>query len=113
GSRPVRFVPVAAAALVITALVVTLDAPRPIIDLDQAAAELETLSELPGGLDASASAVVGGPPGEEGGVPAPPPPPPVPVLGTPPRPRVGVLGDSTALMTAMGLFIRGQTSGEI
>lgn len=90
GTRPVRFVPLVAAALVITTLVVTLDAPRPIIDLDQAAAELETLSALPDGTTGSdAAAVVGGPPSADGAVPAPPPPPPVPVLGTPPRPAWG------------------------
>jgi len=113
GSRPVRFVPVVAAALVITTLVVTLGAPRPIIDLDQAAAELETLSALPDGLDGTEGDVVGGPPSEDGAVPAAPPPPPVAVLGTPPRPRAAVFGDSTALMTATGLFLWGQTSGAV
>jgi peptidoglycan/LPS O-acetylase OafA/YrhL len=109
GVRPVRFVPIAAGALVVTTLVVTVSAPRPVIDLDQAAAELETLSALPGGDDA---AFLGGPGADGEATPA-APPPPVTVVGTPPRPRVGVFGDSTALMTAMGLFLWNQRSDQM
>ena len=104
GVRPVRLVPVAAGALVVVTLVVTIQTPPPVIDFDQAAAELETLSALPDGVDGVDAAALGGP-GDDGvAVTAEPPPPPVTVLGQPPRPRLAIFGDSTAMMTGLGLL---------
>jgi peptidoglycan/LPS O-acetylase OafA/YrhL len=110
GIRPVRLVPVVAGALVVSTLVITLDAPAPVIDFDEAAAQLETMAVVPevvGPMDPSAT--------DDGSATAAPtpPPPPVTVLGTPPRPRIAMFGDSTAMMTVTGLFLLNQATDRV
>jgi hypothetical protein len=81
--RPIRLAPIAIAALVVASLLLTRSAPQPVIDFEQAAAQFNNRT-----VDA------GGPPG---------------TLDTaalePPRPRISVFGDSTALLTGNGLTL--------
>lgn len=75
--RPLRLVPVALTILAVSAIIVGLTAPPPVIDFEMAQKELK-FSDAP---------------------------PPVfdPTSTTPPKPRIAMFGDSTALETAFGL----------
>ncbi|MBI2705638.1 MAG: acyltransferase family protein [Actinobacteria bacterium] len=75
--RPVRFAPVAITVLGITALVVGLTAPPPVIDFELAQQQLKFSDAPPPAFDPNST--------------------------TPPRPRIAMFGDSTALETAFGL----------
>jgi peptidoglycan/LPS O-acetylase OafA/YrhL len=76
-----RLAPVAVAAIVVSVLAVTITAPKPIIDFDAAAAQLQSLTAS-----------------------QPAPAAPIdPTRHEAPFPRMAVFGDSTALMTALGL----------
>lgn len=83
--RPVRIAPVALTALVVAAVIVGLTAPPPVIDFKTAQHDLEFSDVPPPVFDPNAS--------------------------TPPRPRVAMFGDSTALETAYGMQEYLQTSG--
>jgi peptidoglycan/LPS O-acetylase OafA/YrhL len=114
GVRPIRFVPLAAGTLVIATIVVTVSAPRPTIDFESAAAELELLPSLPEATgDDEAALFDGGGTGDDGTAAAPPLPPPQTVVGTPPRPRIAFFGDSTAIMTAIGVYRWSQAADEV
>jgi peptidoglycan/LPS O-acetylase OafA/YrhL len=79
--RPIRIAPYAIGILAVLVVAISLTAPKPVIDFDTAAKQFEAISTN-----------------------APPPPPPMNVaLPDPPRPRIAMFGDSTALMTGLGL----------
>ncbi len=75
--RPVRLAPVALTMLAVAAVIAGITAPPPVIDFARAQQELKFSDAPPPVFDPNAS--------------------------TPPRPRMAMFGDSTALETAMGL----------
>jgi peptidoglycan/LPS O-acetylase OafA/YrhL len=90
-----RVIPLAAAGLVVALLLVTIDPPEPTIDFAAAESEIAELEvapieERPDPADAARAAE-----------------PP-----EPPQPRVAMFGDSTALMTGLGLSSWMQVTGE-
>ncbi|MEZ5208294.1 MAG: acyltransferase family protein [Acidimicrobiales bacterium] len=91
GRRPWTVAPVPMVAVAAGALAVTLTAPPPIIDFDKAQQELAAATD-----DLRAT----------------PPPSVDPAAQTPPRPRVALFGDSTAMLTAYGLNSSLTASGE-
>ncbi len=106
GIRPIRFVPAVAGALVLVTVGITVAEPEPPVDFDLAAAELETIAAVPPPAPTTTRPIapVAWVAGSE---PAPP------VAGPPPRPRAAVFGDSTAMMTAIGLNRWASTAGEM
>ncbi len=76
---PVRLAPVAIGAVALAAILVTLAAPKPVIDFDTAAAQLQNLATTP------------------------PAKPIDPTAADAPFPRMAIFGDSTALMTGIGV----------
>ena len=81
GRRPVLLAPFAAGAIAVSVVAISITAPAPAVDFESAQ---ERLSQI----------TTNNPP---------PPPPPDPAALTPPKPRVSMFGDSTALMTGLGL----------
>jgi peptidoglycan/LPS O-acetylase OafA/YrhL/lysophospholipase L1-like esterase len=90
GRPPIQLAPIAAGAIAVAVVAISLTAPAPAIDFEAAQREL--------------TAVIGNNP--------PPPPPPDPASLVPPKPRVAVFGDSTALLTGMGLSAELVASGK-
>ncbi|MEZ5142015.1 MAG: acyltransferase family protein [Acidimicrobiales bacterium] len=79
--RPILLAPIAAGAIAVSVLAITLTAPAPAIDFESAQEQLAQIATND----------------------PPPPPPADPAAENPPKPRLAVFGDSTALMTGMGL----------
>ena len=80
--RPIRLAPYAIGILAVLVIGISFTAPKPVIDFDNAAKQFEAISTNA------------------------PPPPAQPIdvaLPDPPRPRMALFGDSTALMTGLGM----------
>ncbi|MCX7620229.1 MAG: acyltransferase family protein, partial [Acidimicrobiales bacterium] len=81
GSRPIRLVPWVAGSVAAAVIAITITAPKPLIDFAAAQAELQ-----------HATATLAQPRGST-----------EPLTSGPPRPRIAVFGDSTAMLTSVGL----------
>ncbi len=90
GTRAVRLIPWVAGAVAASVIAITVTAPKPLIDFAAAQSELERATAELQGPTATSGPEAGG---EAGGG----------ALGSPPRPRIAVFGDSTAMLTAFGL----------